>query len=182
MQLTLYSDYALRILLYLAAHPGQRVALPDISAAYGISQHHLVKVVQGLVEARLVESTRGRGGGLQLARDPAAINVGAVVQRMEPNVDLVECFDGATNTCPIDAACGLKGALLGARAAFFAELERFTLADFAPRASLLVKLWRRHAPARAGAAPEATVSDAPARQTVARADRAGARVARPQRR
>jgi Rrf2 family transcriptional regulator, nitric oxide-sensitive transcriptional repressor len=145
MQLTLFSDYSLRILLYLAAHPDRRVPLPEISAAYGISQNHLVKVVQALVDAQLVESVRGRGGGLRLAQRPADINVGAVVRRTEPHLNLVECFDREHNTCPIDSACGLKGALVRAQAAFFAELDRYTLADFAPRAPALIKLWRLHA-------------------------------------
>ena len=79
MQLTLFSDYSLRLLLYLTAHPDRRVPLPEISAAYGISQNHLVKVVQGLLEAQLIESVRGRGGGLRLARAPAEINIAAVV-------------------------------------------------------------------------------------------------------
>jgi len=145
MQLTLFSDYSLRLLLYLTAHPDRRVPLPEISAAYGISQNHLVKVVQGLLEAQLIESVRGRGGGLRLARAPAEINIAAVVKRTEPHLNLVECFDRKTNTCPIDPVCGLKGALLNAQAAFFAELERYTLADFAPRAPALIKLWRRQA-------------------------------------
>jgi len=143
MQLTLFSDYSLRILLYLATHRDRRVALSEISAAYGISQNHLVKVVQRLIEAQLVVSVRGRGGGLTLGREPAEINVAAVVRLTEPHSNLVECFDRQTNTCPIDAACGLKGALVKAQAAFFAELERYSLADFAPRAPALIKLWQR---------------------------------------
>ncbi|HET9931719.1 MAG TPA: Rrf2 family transcriptional regulator [Polyangiaceae bacterium] len=143
MQLTLFSDYSLRILLYLAAHRGERIALPEISAAYGISQHHLVKVVQRLIEEGWVESTRGRGGGLTLACEPAAINVGTVVRATEPHLNLVECFDSVSNTCPIDGACGLKRALARARDAFFEELERHTLADFAPKAPALIKLWKQ---------------------------------------
>jgi len=143
MQLTLFSDYSLRILLYLTMHRDRRVALPEVSAAYGISQHHLVKVVQRLIEEGWVESVRGRGGGLSLARDPADINVGHVVRITEPHLNLVECFDAATNSCPIDAACGLKKALLRAREAFFNELSQHTLADFAPRAPALIKLWKR---------------------------------------
>jgi Rrf2 family nitric oxide-sensitive transcriptional repressor len=149
MQLTLFSDYSLRILLYLTANPERRVPLPEISAAYGISQNHLVKVVQGLIEAELIESLRGRGGGLRLARAPGDINVAAVVKRTEPHLNLVECFEKKTNTCPIEPACGLKGALLKAQDAFFAELERYTLADFAPRAPALLKLWGRQLGARA---------------------------------
>lgn len=143
MQLTLFSDYSLRILLYLTMHRERRVALPEIAAAYGISQNHLVKVVQRLIEEGWVESVRGRGGGLSLAREPGDINVATVVRTTEPHLNLVECFDAATNTCPIDPACGLKRALLRAQEAFFKELEQHTLADFAPRAPALIKLWQR---------------------------------------
>ena len=143
MQLTLFSDYSLRVLLYLTMHRDRRVALSEISAAYGISQHHLVKIVQRLIGQGLIESARGRGGGLRIGREPADINVADVVRLTEPHMNLVECFDGATNTCPIDAVCGLKHALLRAQAAFFKELQGHTLADFAPRAPALIKLWKR---------------------------------------
>ncbi|MEP7049134.1 MAG: Rrf2 family transcriptional regulator [Pseudomonadota bacterium] len=143
MQLTLFSDYSLRILLYLSAHRGRRVAVREISAAYGISQNHLVKVVQRLIEEGLVESVRGRGGGLNLARDPRDINIAAVVRLTEPHLNLVECFEAKTNTCPIDAACGLKKVLARAQDAFFTELGQHSLADFAPRAPALIKLWQR---------------------------------------
>lgn len=143
MQLTLFSDYSLRVLLYLTAHRDRRVALPEIAAAYGISRNHLVKVVQRLIEERLVESVRGRGGGLSLAREPHEINVAAVLRLTEPHLNLVECFDAQTNTCPIDPACGLKKALMRAQEAFFAELERYSLADFTSRGPALIKLWQR---------------------------------------
>ncbi|HYP88154.1 MAG TPA: Rrf2 family transcriptional regulator [Polyangiaceae bacterium] len=143
MQLTLFSDYSLRILLYLATHRESPVPLAQISAAYGISQNHLVKVVQRLIELGLVQSVRGRSGGLCLGREPSAINVAEVVRATEPHLNLVECFDAQTNTCPIDPACGLKKVLLRARAAFFAELEQQTLADFVPRGPALIKLWHR---------------------------------------
>lgn len=144
MQLTLFSDYSLRTLLYLAAHRDSPVPVSRISVAYGISQNHLVKVVQGLIEQGLVQSVRGRSGGLRLAREPADINVAAVVRATEPHSNLVECFDAQSNTCPIDLACGLKRALSRAQEAFFAELARYTLADFTSRAPALLKLWNRH--------------------------------------
>lgn len=143
MQLTLFSDYSLRILLYLTAHRGCRVPLSEISRAYGISQNHLVKVVQLLIEQGWVESVRGRGGGLSLACEPGDINVATVVRLTEPHMNLVECFDPKTNTCPIDPACGLKKALVRARDAFLAELECYTLADFVSRGPALIKLWNR---------------------------------------
>jgi Rrf2 family nitric oxide-sensitive transcriptional repressor len=143
MQLTLFSDYALRTLLYLAMHEGRLVAVDEISAAYGISRHHLVKVVQLLVGAGAVASVRGRGGGLRLAVPADALNVGRLVRTAEPHLNLVECFDRATNTCPIVSACGLKGVLQRARDAFFAELDQHTLADFLPNRDRLVPLWRK---------------------------------------
>lgn len=144
MKLTLFSDYSLRVLLYLATNGGRLVTLAEISQAYGISQHHVVKVVQHLVEEGFVESTRGRGGGIRLAKPPSAINVGALVRKTEPGLELVECFDRRTNSCPIDSACGLKHVLEDAQSAFFDVLDRHTLADFVPRAPALLKLWRRN--------------------------------------
>jgi Rrf2 family transcriptional regulator, nitric oxide-sensitive transcriptional repressor len=159
MQLTLFSDYSLRVLLYLAMHRERLVSVPEISAAYGVSRHHLVKVVQRLIELALIESVRGRGGGLRLALEPHDINVAAVVRQTEPHLNLVECFDARTNTCPIDAACGLKRALQQAQAAFFGELERYTLADFEARRPGLVKLWQLRLKGESrGASGSATVS------------------------
>jgi len=83
------------------------------------------------------------GGGLRLGRAPESINIGALVRSTEPDLDLVECFDSATNTCPIDSACGLKRVLVDAQKAFLASLDAHTLADFVPRAPALIKLWRR---------------------------------------
>ena len=145
MQLTRFSDYSLRVLLDLAAHDDHLVSVDEVSRAYGISRHHVVKVVQRLVEQDLVASSRGRGGGLRLNRRPADINVGALVRATEPHLNLVECFDRAENTCPIDQACGLKGVLKNAQRAFLAVLDGATLADFAPRAPQLIRLWRRGA-------------------------------------
>ncbi len=145
MRLTLFSDYSLRLLLYLGSRPDRVVPVREISDAYDISQHHLVKVVQLLVDHGFVESVRGRAGGLRLARPAAEINVGAIVRLTEPDFDLVECFDLRTNTCPIEPACGLKGALRRAQRAFVESLDAYTLADLKPRAPALVKLWRRAA-------------------------------------
>ena len=144
MQLTQFSDYSLRLVLYLAAHEDELVTLQEVSQAYGVSQHHLVKVAARLIEQGIVASVRGRNGGLRLNRTPAAINIGALVRATEPHFTLVECFDAERNTCPIDAACGLKSVLREAQDAFFSVLDRHTLADFLPRAPALIRLWRRH--------------------------------------
>ena len=129
MQLSLRSDYALRVLLYLGAHPGEVVTTRCISDAYGISKNHLVRVVQTLAEHGYVELIPGRSGGIRLARDPADIRLGEVVRHAEPTLKLVECFDPATNTCPIARSCGLKSVLNEGLLAFLATLDQHTLAE-----------------------------------------------------
>ncbi len=130
MQLSLHSDYALRVLLYLGAHEGEIVSTRQISEAYGISKNHLVRVVQTLGEHGYVELLPGRSGGIRLAVDPANIRLGDVVRQAEPNLRLVECFDKATNTCPIIRVCGLKSYLNDALQSFLATLNEHTLAEF----------------------------------------------------
>lgn len=144
MHLTQFSDYSLRVLLYLVTHPGRLSSVDEISGDYGISRNHLAKVVQRLVELGVVESVRGRGGGLRLGKPPEELNVGWLVRQTEPHFDLVECFDPETNTCPIAPACGLKGALFQAQRAFLAALDGYTLADFLPRRQQLLALWEGH--------------------------------------
>lgn len=128
MQLTVHTDYALRVLVYLAHFSDKQVTTSEISAAYGISKDHLVRVVQTLAAASLVTVTVGRGGGVRLTRPPALIRVGEVV-RVSEGFRLVECHDMATNTCPIVPVCGLKAMLDAALAAFLKDLDRYTLAD-----------------------------------------------------
>jgi Rrf2 family transcriptional regulator, nitric oxide-sensitive transcriptional repressor len=140
MHLTKFSDYTLRLLLYLAVHSERPVSIGEVSRAYRVSPHILVKVVQKLIADGLVTSVRGRLGGLRLTRAPEDINVGAIVRRTENNWNLVECFDQETNTCPIESACGLKGVLKHAQHAFVGVLDNHTLADFMPRAPELKQL------------------------------------------
>jgi Rrf2 family nitric oxide-sensitive transcriptional repressor len=92
MRLTAYTDYSLRVLMRLALRPQELTTIADIARAYRISEHHLMKVVHQLGRAGYIETVRGRGGGLRLARDPTAIWLGDVVRRTEPDLDLVECF------------------------------------------------------------------------------------------
>ena len=129
MNLTLHTDYSLRILLYLAEHTGRPVSTREISDAYGISRTHLVRVVQTLQTHGFVHAATGRTGGITLALDPAAINIGQVVKKTEPNFRIVECFETATNTCLILPVCSLRGVLDDALKAFFKTLESYTLAD-----------------------------------------------------
>lgn len=140
MHLTQFSDYAMRVVLYLGCRPETLVTVEEISRAYGISRHHLVKVVQTLTELKLVESHRGRRGGMRLVKPPSEINVGWLIQQTEPHFHLVECFDPATNTCPISPACGLKKALQRAQRAFLDVLDEYTLDQFLQRKDDLVPL------------------------------------------
>ena len=142
MHLTKVSDYSLRVLIYLAVHPDRPVSIGEMSRAYGVSSHVLVKVVQLLIEDGAVASVRGRHGGFRLDKAPEAINVGVLVRRTESNWDVVECFNRETNTCPIEPACALKGTLKRAQRAFLAVLDDHTLADLLPRAREVRQLLR----------------------------------------
>ena len=133
MQLTRYSDYSLRVLIYLALAPERLVTIEDVARSYGISKAHLMKVVHRLALRGHVETLRGRKGGLRLARPPEQIRVGDVVRSTEENLTLVECFDAASSQCAIDGACGLRPVLSEALAAFLSVLDGYTLADLVAR-------------------------------------------------
>jgi Rrf2 family nitric oxide-sensitive transcriptional repressor len=143
VKLTKVSDYSLRVLMYLGVHPGRLVSVGEMSRAYRVSPHVVVKAVQLLIEQGLIASARGRHGGLRLAKAPADICVGRLMRRTEPGWDLVECFDASGNTCPIDGACELKDALKSAQRAFLGVLDDYTLADLLPRAPALIRVLNR---------------------------------------
>ncbi len=128
MQLTRYTDYSLRVLIYLGLQTERLSSIREIADLYGISESHLMKVVQALGQSGYVATLRGRGGGLRLAKSPNEINLGDVVRNTEDDVALVECFaeDGA---CRIAGPCRLRHVLKDALNAFFAVLDRYTLAD-----------------------------------------------------
>jgi Rrf2 family nitric oxide-sensitive transcriptional repressor len=132
MQLTRYSDYSFRVLIYLALAPGRLVTIEEIARRYGISKAHLTKVVHQLGRGGYVETVRGRGGGLRLARPPEEIGVGELVRATEGGLALVECL-GPRGECPIVPACGLRPVLQEALAAFLAVLDGYTLADLVAR-------------------------------------------------
>jgi Rrf2 family nitric oxide-sensitive transcriptional repressor len=140
MHLTLHTDYALRVLLYLRLRQDGKSTIQEVADAYGISKNHLMKVAQRLAGLGYVQASRGRGGGLLLAKPPEEINLGRLVQQMEPHLDLVECFDAATNTCPIAAACDLKTLLAEAQEAFLRALSSYSLADLGSRPERLKSL------------------------------------------
>ena len=127
MKLSLFSDYSLRVLMY-AATKEEAFLLDEVTAAYGISRNHLAKVVHSLAKLGYLETQRGRGGGIQLGRAAETVRLGQLVRVTEDPV-LVECFNPATNTCPINGHCRLKGILAEAMSAFFASLDRYTLRD-----------------------------------------------------
>ena len=139
MQLNDFSDYSVRVLVYAAARPDRRCATGDVASAFGISRHHVVKVVHTLQRLGYLETTRGRGGGFRLARAPERIRLGDVIRRTEGTLALVECFDRDSSTCPLTPACGLKHAFGDAFAAFFATLDRWTLADVIGRPSWIAR-------------------------------------------
>jgi len=128
MHLSLFSDYSLRILMF-AALKNDVFRVDEVTDAYGISRHHVAKVIHHLGKLGYLETRRGRGGGIQLAHSPAEIRVGKLVRATEGAPVIVECFNPATNTCRISAVCRLKGVLGEAMAAFYESLDRFTLAD-----------------------------------------------------
>lgn len=128
MRLTRYTDYALRVLLLLGHEPGRLRSISEISHAYDVSQNHLMKVVNDLVNAGYLHSVRGRNGGVRLARPPDQINIGAVVRHAEDDFDLVGC-----GSCIIAPACGLTCVLAEAVQAFMAVLDGYTLADILAR-------------------------------------------------
>ena len=137
MRLTVYTDYALRLLMYLALKDDRLATVNDVADSYGISRNHLMKVAHQLGVAGYVETVRGRGGGLRLARSPASIGLGDVIRRTEPDTSLVPCFKPVDAPCAIRRCCVLQRALEKARLAFFEVLDGYTLEDLVkPRTNL----------------------------------------------
>jgi Rrf2 family nitric oxide-sensitive transcriptional repressor len=132
MRLTSFTDYSLRTLLYLAANRDRLVTIQDIADLHVISKNHLMKVVYQLGLAGLVETVRGRNGGLRLGKEPKDINIGALVRSTETDFFMAECFDRATDTCPLTPNCKLKHTLNDATQAFLNVLDQQTLADMLP--------------------------------------------------
>jgi len=143
MRLTSFTDYTLRVLIYLGAHRDkERLAtIGDIATAYGISDNHLMKVVHHLARQGYIETTRGNGGGMRLARAPDEINIGAVVRGAEEDLAVVECFEEGNLRCPIVPVCTLRSVLAGAMRAFFEVLDGQTLADLVRPQAKLVRIF-----------------------------------------
>jgi Rrf2 family nitric oxide-sensitive transcriptional repressor len=129
MRLTKHTDYSLRVLVYLGVRPERVATIEEVADAYAISRNHLMKVVHRLATHGLIQTQRGRNGGFRLARDPSKIGLGSVVRMTEPDFAVVECMDPQGNGCTIDGSCLLRGVLEEATDAWFAVLDRYTLAD-----------------------------------------------------
>jgi Rrf2 family nitric oxide-sensitive transcriptional repressor len=153
MRLTVYTDYALRLLMYLALREDGLATISEVAASYGISRNHLMKVAYDLGAAGYIKTVRGRGGGLKLAKAGLSIRLGDVVRCTEPDMALVTCFEPVGAPCAIVRCCVLRGALERARDAFLDVLDGYTLADLVrPRSRLRTML---------SIAPRASARDAP---------------------
>ena len=144
MRLTTFTDYSLRVLIYVASAPDGQATIAEVARAYGISEHHLVKVVHLLGREGFLVNTRGRGGGLRLAQAPRAINVGRVVRATEGAGVAAECFDRESNQCVITRVCRLKGVLGRAVDAFYDVLDGCTLDDLVANRAQLAHVLHRH--------------------------------------
>ncbi|RYF15340.1 MAG: Rrf2 family transcriptional regulator [Comamonadaceae bacterium] len=148
MKLTTFTDYSLRVLIYLAAQPGQRATIGQVAAAYQVSENHLVKVVHFLGKQGWLRNLRGKGGGLELALPPERIGVGQLVRQTEGEA-VAECLGDARGDCCIAPSCRLKGVLSEAVTAFYGVLDRYTLADLVSNAPQLAQILFVEHPIRA---------------------------------
>jgi len=129
MRMTLHTDYALRMLIYIASRRDGLCTVNDVAEAYHLSRNHLLKVAQTLRGLGIIETTRGRSGGIRLAVPPGEIRVGALVRATEEEFSLTECMQAHGRSCAISPACRLKGMLHEALAAFLTVLDKYTLED-----------------------------------------------------
>lgn len=141
MQLTIFTDYCLKSLTYLAARPNKMSTVKEISEHYGISRNHLVKVIHRLAQLGYIETTKGRSGGIKITKDAANLRLGDLVTEFEPNLFLVECFNRETNRCNIIDSCQLKHYLFEATQSFINVLNKYTLADAVRKSTLLYQGW-----------------------------------------
>ena len=128
MQLTQFTDYSLRALIYIALRK-ESCTIKDITETYGISNNHMIKIIHNLSKLGLIKTTRGKNGGILMATQPETINLGQLISQLEPHFDLVPCFNKLKANCCIAPVCKLKGILHEAQATFMGILKRYTLAD-----------------------------------------------------
>ena len=142
MRLTTFTDYSLRVLIYLGVQDDELATISEIAEAYGISKNHLMKVVHFLGQHGYVETLRGKSGGVRLARPPEEINLGKLVRTTEINTALVECLAPDPSDCCIEPACALRGILQRSLQAFYSVLDEHTLMDVLRNRSGLQSLLR----------------------------------------
>lgn len=141
MRLTNYTDYSLRVLIYLSLQNGEKLSnIKEIADSYQISKNHLMKVTHELGKLGYIETIRGRNGGVRLAKHPREINIGEVVSKTEEDFHLVECFNKETNHCALTPSCKLRHALAEALQAFIDVLKKYTLEDLVHNRDDLRKL------------------------------------------
>ncbi|MGE0885383.1 MAG: Rrf2 family transcriptional regulator [Blastocatellales bacterium] len=140
MKLTLYTDYSLRVLMYLALDPDNTSTIQEIADHYNVSKNHLMKVAYELGQSGYVETVRGRNGGLRLAKPAAEINLGELVRECEEDFTLVECFDAGNNQCVLTPACKLKHVLKEALENYFHSLNQYSLADLLQHRKSMARL------------------------------------------
>ncbi len=140
MKLTAFTDYSLRVLIYLAAEPRRRATISEIATSFGVSENHLTKVVHFLGKHGWLATVRGKGGGLALARPAGEIPVGRVVRDTEGAALPAECFEPSGGRCAIAPSCRLRGVLVEAVEAFYAVLDRYTLADLVQQPQAIIRL------------------------------------------
>jgi len=131
MRLTTFTDLGLRALMRMASEPRRGFSTAELAREFGLSRHHLIKIMQRLAHAGIVTTQRGAGGGARLAQPPEDIRLGTVVQVLEADHAMVECFQADGGACPITGKCRLRACLRSAEAAFLADLNRATLVDIA---------------------------------------------------
>ncbi|HUH56376.1 MAG TPA: Rrf2 family transcriptional regulator [Rhodanobacter sp.] len=140
MRLTTYTDFCLRVLIYVAVRPDPLPTIPQIAESYGISRNHLMKVVHELGQAGYLTTTRGKGGGIRLARPAESMVLGELIRQTEPDMAMTPCMDPLAAECVIVSACKLKRAMQEARDAFLNVLDGYTLADLAQNQGVLNQL------------------------------------------
>ena len=141
MRLTSFTDYSIRVLLYVNVHNDRLVNIQEIADAYGISKNHLTKIIYQLGKLGYLETIRGRNGGIRLAMEPGEINIGQLVRKTEEDFNIVECFGGDHSGCPITSICTLKGVLNQALFAFLEVLNSYTLEDISKNKIKLKELF-----------------------------------------
>mgnify|MGYP006428664883 FL=1 len=137
MQLTSFTDYGLRTLMYLSSRCEDTASVKEVAEYYGISRNHLVKVVHTLSQHGYIETTKGKGGGMKIAAGSQNLRLGDLIMQLEPNMNMVECFDAKNNTCRISANCQLKHYLFEATQNFIHTMNKYTLADTVKNKELL---------------------------------------------